>query len=160
MEAYKINFVTRTLIVTSAFEKAMNNPESVEYRLYVQLQQDIPGLKVSRRTHKSPIKYHTKDGNTFRCNQYKSLTYENMEHFMKALPKSDELMKVYSYIRYDAGLVQTSCYTAVRRWFVAQFPNFRDNPLFYYNYDYEVITNVEPIIKGVHEESKKCKIAS
>lgn len=153
MENYKINPVSKTLIISTAFEKAMSNPESEEYRYYVQLQHDIPGLKVSRRTHKSPTKYHTKSGEVFRCNQYKHLTYESIECFINALPKSDELMKVYRFIRYDAGLVQTSCYTAVRRWFEAQFPDFRKNPIFYFNQDFPVIYDIWPIIKEVQEES-------
>lgn len=155
METYKINPVTKTLIVTAAFEKAMNDPTSEEYRLYVQLQHDIPGLKVSRRTHKSPIKYRTKSGEVFRCNQYKYLTYENMERFISSLPKRDELMEVYNYIRYGAGLVQTSCYAAVRRWFEAQFPNIRKNPLYYFNRDFEVIKDIGPIIKMEQEETAK-----
>jgi len=157
MESYKINFVTKTLIVTSAFEKAMNKTESEEYRLFIQLQHDIPGLKVSRRTHKSPTKYHTIDGEVFRCNQFKHLTYENVEGFINALPKRDELMEVYNYIRYDAGLVQTSCYTAVRRWFVAQFPYIRKNPLYYFNQDFDVIVDIEPIIRAIQEESQRKK---
>ena len=148
MENYKINFVSKTLIVTAAFEKAMNNPTSDAYRLYVQLQRDIPGLKVSRRTHKSPSKYHSKSGEVSYCHQYKHLTYENMERFIKALSKRDELMEVYNYIRYGAGLVQTSCYAAVRRWFEAQFPDFRKNPLFYFNQDFKVITAIEPFIRS------------
>ena len=76
-----------------------------------------------------------------------------MERFIKSLPQSDELMKVYRFIRYDAGLVQTSCYTAVRRWFEAQFPDFRKNPIFYFNQDFPVITDIEPFIKEAQEES-------
>lgn len=155
MENYKITPVSKTLIISTAFEKAMNDPATPEYSLYVQLQRDIPGLKVSRRTHKSPTKYRTKSGEVFRCNQYKHLTYENMERFIKALPKCDELMKVYKFIKYDAGLVQTSCYTAVRRWFAAQFPDFRKNPLFYYNQDFPVITDIEPIIKEAQKAAEK-----
>lgn len=155
MENYKINLVSKTLIISAAFEKALNDPTSNEYRLYVQLQQDIPGLKVARRTHKSPIKYHTKKGEIFRCNQYKNLTYENMERFINALPKRDELMEVYNYIRCGAGLVQTSRYTAVRQWFVAQFPDFRDNPLFYFRNDFKVITDIIPIIKLAQEKLKE-----
>ena len=153
MENYKLNPVSKTLIISAAFERAMNNPDSEEYRLYTQLQHDIPHLKISRRTHKSPAEYHTKSGEVFRCNQYKHMTYENMERFIKALPKSDELMKVYRFIRYDAGLVQTSCYTAVRRWFAAQFPDFRKNPIFYFNQDFPVIYDIWPIIKEAQEES-------
>ena len=140
MENYRINPVSKTLTISAAFEKAMSNPESEEYRYYVQLQRDIPGLKVSRRTHKSPTEYHTKSGDVFRCNQYKHLTYENMERFIKALPQSDELIKVY---------------TAVRRWFAAQFPNFRKNPIFYFNQDFPVIYDIWPIIKEVQEKSVK-----
>lgn len=160
MENYKINLVNKTLIVTASFEKAMNDPTSDEYRLYIQLQHDIPGLKVSRRTHKSPSKYHSKSGEVFRCNQYKHLTYENMERFISLLPKRDELMEVYDYIRYGAGLVQTSCYAAVRRWFEAQFPDFRKNPLFYFNQDFKVITDIEPFIKMEQEESESYPVAS
>ena len=152
MEKYKINLVSKTLIVTAAFEKAMNDPKSEEYERYIQLQHDIPGLKVSRRSHKSPTKYRNKSGEVFRCNQYKNLTYENMEGFINTLPKRDELMEVYNYIRYGAGLVQRSCYAAVRRWFEAQFPNFRENPLCYFNSDFVIITDIEPIIKVVQEK--------
>ena len=152
MENYRINLVSKTLIISAAFEKAMNVPTSDEYRFYVQLQHDIPGLKVARRTHKSPTKYHTQNGEIFHCNQYKHLTYENI---INALPKRDELLKVYRYIRDKAGPTQTSPYTAVRRWFVAQFPYFRDNPLFYFNNDYKIITDIESIIQSVQEESAK-----
>jgi len=157
MENYKINPVTKTLIVTSAFEKAMENAESEEYQLYVQLQHDIPGLTVTRRTHKTPSRYRSKSGEVFRCNQFKHLTYENMERFIAALPQHDELMEVYNYIKYDAGLVQISCYTAVRRWFVAQFPDLRKNPLRYFNSDFPVIKDIEPFIKMNQEESEKRK---
>lgn len=160
MENYKINLVTKTLIVTAAFEKAMNDPASEEYGLYIQLQHDIPGLKVSRRTHKSPIKYRTKSGEVFRCNQYKHLTYENMERFINLLPKRDELTEVYNYIRYGAGLVQTSCYAAVRRWFEVQFPDLHKNPLCYFNQDFKVIADIDPIIKIAQTESEVYEKAS
>lgn len=157
---YKINFASKTLIVTAAFEKAMNDPTSPEYALYIQLQRDIPGLKVSRHTHKSPAKYRSKSGEVFRCNQYKNLTYENMERFIKLLPKRDELMEVYNYIRYGAGLVQTSCYAAVRRWFEAQFPDLRKNSLCYFNQGLKVIKDIEPFIKMEQEEAESYPVAS
>lgn len=160
MESYKIDFVSKTLIVTAAFEKAMNGPTSPEYALYIQLRRDIPGLKVARRTHKSPTKYRTKIGKVIHCNQYKNLTYENMERFINSLPKRDKLMEVYNYIRYGAGLVQTSCYAAVRRWFEAQFPDIHKNPLCYFNQDFNVITDIEPFIKMEQEEAESYPAAS
>lgn len=160
MENYKLNPVNKTLTVTAAFEKAMNAPTSEEYKLYIQLQRDIPGLNVSRRTHKSPSKYHSKSGKITRCNQYKNLTYENMENFIKFLPQHDELMEIYNYIRYGAGLVQTSCYTAVRRWFEAQFPDLHKNPLRYFNQDIKVITAIEPFIEVAKKETQIYKEVS
>lgn len=92
MEQHKIDFVKKTLIVSAAFEKAMQDTESAEYRLFTTLQRDIKGLKVSRRTHKTPTKYRTASGEVFRCNPCKRLTYENMERFMNSLQQKDELM--------------------------------------------------------------------
>lgn len=160
MENYKLDPVSKTLVVSAAFAKAMNDPTSEEYKLFVRLQHDIPTLEVSRRTHRSPSKYRSRSGEVFRCNQYKHLTYENMEHFIAALPQNDELMEVYDYIRYGAGLVQTSCYAAVRRWFEAQFPDFRKNPLLYFNHDFKVISDIEPFIKIEQEEAGSYPAAS
>ncbi len=142
MQSYKIDFMSKTLIMTAAFEKALNDTSSDEYKLYIQLQNDIKGLKLSRRTHKTPSKYHTASGEVFHCNQYKHLTYENMERFINALPQRAELMKAYTYIKDCAALPQTSRYTAVRRWFMAQFPDIRKDPLYYLDHDLEIITSM------------------
>lgn len=147
MEQYKIDFMNKTLIVSAAFEKAMQDTESAEYKLFTTLQYDIKGLKVSRRTHKTPTRYHAASGEVFRCNPCKRLTYENMERFMSGLQQKDELMEVYRFIRNYAALPQASRYAAVRRWFSAQFPLLRKNPLIYYNNNFEVITEIKPFIE-------------
>lgn len=153
MQSYKIDFMSKTLIMTAAFEKALNDISSEEYKLYIQLQHDITGLKLSRRTHKTPSKYHTASGEVFRCNQYKHLTYKNMECFIKALPQSAELMKAYTYIKDCAALPQTSRYTAVRRWFMAQFPDIRKDPLAYLNNEsLAIITSFTPFLCHVEEQ--------
>ena len=48
-------------------------------------------------------------------------------------------MKGYNFIKNCGSLPLTSRYTAVRKWFVAQFPEFRKNPLFYLYNKPEVI---------------------
>lgn len=137
---YKMDFASKTLTITKAFADAAAIPESDEYNLLMKFQKDIRGLKIVRKTHKTPTKYKNKvSGETTSRNQFKNLTYENMERFMKALPQREELMTVYTFLRYDAGLVQTSAYKTVRDWFMAQFPKFRSNPLFYINNTVEVI---------------------
>ena len=132
MERYTFNPVAKTLVITAAFAKAMQDINSEEYALYTQLMADIPDLEVIRKTHKTPSKYQSKStGETFKCNQFKNLKYENMERFMAALPDNEVYFAEYSFLRYSAACVQTNRYALVRDWFIAQFPEFRRNPLFY-----------------------------
>ena len=137
---YKMDFASKTLTLSKAFADAATNPESEEYNIILRFQQDIPNLKIVRKTHKTPTRYKNKvSGEITVRNQFKNLTYKNMERFMNALPKSEEYLKVYNFLRYDAGLVQTSVYKTVRDWFMAQFPKFRSNPLFYIKNEVKVI---------------------
>ena len=135
MENYKFDFTTKTLTITKAFaDKAEKYPESDENKTILRFQADFPDMSIRLRTHKTPTKYHTKGGEVYNCNQYKNLSYDKMERFMYALPEGeskDKVIEAYNYLRYSAGLVQTSTYKAVREWFVAQFPEYRKDPLFY-----------------------------
>ena len=131
MEKFKFDVVSQTLTVTAKFAEKMNDPESGEYKLVVQFQSDFPNLKIAKRTHKSATSYTTKSGDKFNCNQFKNLTYDRMEKFIKALPKSESYLREYEFVKDFASAIQTNGYTVVRKWFVAQFPEFRKNPLFY-----------------------------
>ena len=126
---YKLDLATQTLTITSAFAEAANNPENKEYKLIQQFKHDFPKLKIERKTHASPKK----------PNKYKKLTYERMEKFMCALPNSGEkYMEEYRNIR-AVALLCDSPYSIVRRWFEAQFPYYKTNPLFYVDNDVKVI---------------------
>ena len=144
MERYTFNPVAKTLVITAAFAKAMQNIESKEYTLYTQLMADIPGLTVIRKTHKTPSKYQSKStGETFKCNQFKNLTYKNMETFIMGLPAAEAYMNEYLFLKNYAAEVQTNGYTIIRRWFVAQFPDFRKNPLAYLTNQPAVVSAAE-----------------
>lgn len=148
MEKYKFDFTTKTLTITKAFADNAENPASKEYKLLKRFQQDFPDITIVRRTHRTPKKYHAKSGEVYNCNQYKNLSYDKMERFMDALPEGeskDKVIEAYNYLRYSAGLVQTSTYKAVREWFVAQFPEYRKDPLFYL-YNEVVIIDLKPIL--------------
>ena len=45
-------------------------------------------------------------------------------------------------------------YTAVRKWFVAQFPEFRKNPLFYLYNEVKVV-NIVPFIQEAQERAEE-----
>ena len=131
MEKFKFDVVSQTLTITAKFNEQMANPESAEYKLVMQLRTDFPNLTIARKTHKTPSHYTTKSGEKFNCNQFKNLTYDRMEKFISALPQNEEYMREYTFVKEFGSLVQTNAYTLVRKWFVAQFPEFRKNPLFY-----------------------------
>ena len=132
MERYKFDAASRTLTITAGYAKKMQDMESAEFKHYNAMMQAIPGLVVVNRSHRSPSKCTSKStGETFMCNQFKNLTYANMERFMDALPHGNVYRKEYDFLKDYASRIQTNGYKLVRMWFVAQFPEFRKNPLFY-----------------------------
>ena len=140
MEKYKFDVVSQTLTVTANFADKMNDPSSDEYKLVVQFQSDFPNLTIAKRTHKSPRKCTSKaTGEKFNCNQFKNLTCDRMEKFIAALPNNEAYKREFDFVRYTASSIQTNGYKQVREWFVAQFPEFRKNPLFYLNNAPEVV---------------------
>ena len=151
------DFSTKTMTITKAFAEAAVNPKSTEYQLLKQFQQDFPDLKIVRKTHRTPAKYHAKSGEVYNCNQYKNLSYENMERFINALPEGESKTKVidaYTFLRYGAGEVQTNAYKTVREWFVQQFPLYRKNPLFYLE------NEVKPIDLKQFQSEKESAVAA
>lgn len=98
-QAYKVDFTTRTVTITAEFEKAMSNPEAAEYKIIRQLCADFPGMRIVKRTHRTPTHYTSKNGEKSACNPYKNLTYEKMERFMDALPNGAEYRKQYDFLK-------------------------------------------------------------
>ena len=133
MEKFKFDVVSQTLTITAKFNEKMADRESDEYKLVMGFRDDFPNLTIARKTHKTPSHYTTKSGEKFNCNQFKNLTYDRMENFISALPQNEEYMREYTFVKKFASSVQTNAYALVRKWFMAQFPEFRKNPLFYLN---------------------------
>ena len=158
MNTYKVDFVANTITITAAFAKAMNDPTSAEYKIIAQIRKDFPEMEIIRKTHKTPSKYQTKTGEKFNCNQFKNLTYKNMETFIMGLPAAEAYMEEYLFLKNYAAEVQTNGYTIIRRWFVAQFPHFRKNPLFYLYNDVDIIdftTILQEVQKEAEENTQK-----
>ena len=155
MKGYTLSLSAKTLTITKAFEDAVSKGEGEAYDLYTKFMRDIPGLTVVRKTHATPAKYTSKStGETFRCNQFKNLRYENMEGFINGLPNSKDYLPAYNFLKNCGGLPQTSRYTAVRKWFVAQFPEFRKKPLFYLYNEVDVI-DIAPFIQEAQERAEE-----
>ena len=73
MEYYKIDFVKNTFTISKAFEDKMQDFSSEEFKFYKKLIDEVPGIEVLRRTHKTPTKYVNKNNEKFYCNQFKNL---------------------------------------------------------------------------------------
>ena len=131
MEKFVFDVVSQTLTITAKFAKMMNDTTSDEYKLVQRFRKDFPNLTIAKKTHKSATSYTTKSGEKFNCNQFKNLTYDRMEKFIAALPKNEGYLREYLFVKNYASFIQHNGYTLVRKWFVAQFPEFRKNPLFY-----------------------------
>ena len=146
-KAYVIDYVNDTITVNSSFYEKMQDPSSEEYKLIKCIRADYPEMRIVNRTHKTPSKYTSKStGETFNCNQFKNLTYKNMEGFINGLPNGADYLTAYNFLKNCGGLPLTSRYTAVRKWFVAQFPEFRKNPLFYL-YNGVKVVDIAPFIE-------------
>lgn len=131
MEKFSFDVVSQTLTITAKFDKMMNDTKSDEYKLVQRFRKDFPNLTIAKKTHKSATSYTTKSGEKLNCNQFKNLTYDRMEKFISALPKNEGYLREYLFVKNFASAIQHNGYALVRKWFVAQFPEFRKNPLFY-----------------------------
>ena len=130
---YKFDFASRTLTITKKFADAAENPNSDEYKLIKQFQSDIPNLIIKHRTHKTPSAYHNSNGVKTKHNQFKGLSVERMEKFINALPNNEKFITPFNFLKAQAS------YSVLAQWFMAQFPGYRKNPLFYLTNDVEVI---------------------
>ena len=70
-----------------------------------------------------------------------------MEGFINGLSNSEDYLTPYNFLKNCGSLPQTSRYKVVRQWFVAQFPEFRKNPLFYLYNEVKVV-DFRPILEA------------
>lgn len=116
MKNYTMNFATKTLTVTKDFATKAMLPNSEESTLLLHLQNICPDLKITYKSHKTTAK-----------NPRKGLTFEKMEKYIRLYDNSDELLLAFSTVKAIAD-VQANKYDYVYKWFIAQFPNYKELP--------------------------------
>ena len=116
MTGYKMNFATKTLTITKAFAAKAILPNTEEANLILNLRSMLPDMKISYKTH---------SGN--RPNPYKGLTYHNMEMYINCHANAKELNATFLKIR-EISAIQPSPHNYVCRWFLLQFPNYKEIP--------------------------------
>lgn len=119
MMNYKIDFVNNTLTMSKSFEDALNNPNSQEYKLFLQLRADFPSLTIIRKTRRASKK----------ARPNKNLTYKHMEQYMSVFKNADELLAQFDAVK-RCSLGQSNPYMYVLDWFKKQFPKYKELPDF------------------------------
>lgn len=116
---YKVDFVNNTFTMTKAFEEALNNPASEEYKLFQQLRADFPGLTIIRKTRRTPKK----------ARPTKNLTYKHMEQYMSVFKNADDLLIQFKVVQ-ECSKQQPSPYKYVLDWFKKEFNTYKEQPNF------------------------------
>lgn len=119
MKSYIFDFASKTLTITKEFAEKALDPTSDEYAILTQFQRDFRGMRIVRKTHRSPKK----------ANPAKGLTYANMERYIKAYENAAELLEAFQKVK-ELAASQTSSYLFVKDWFVQQFPDYKKMPKF------------------------------
>ena len=124
MNAYSVNHMTRSIILTRDFAKKACIADTDEYKLLIKLRTDNPGYDIIQRT------ITKKEG------KRKPPSYAQMMKYISCVENSDFYMGRFEAIRAEAAS-KNGRYNRVLRWFRQTFPNFYDMPE--YNSDNEII---------------------
>ena len=124
MNAYSVNHMTRSIILTRDFAKKACIADTDEYKLLIKLRTDNPGYDIIKRT------IAKKEG------KRKPPSYKQMKKYISCVENSDYYMARFEAMREEAASKNGS-YARVLKWFRQTFPNFYVMPE--YNSDNEII---------------------
>ena len=124
MNAYSVNHVTRSIILTRDFAKKACIADTDEYKLLIKLRTDNPGYDIIQRT------ITKKEG------KRKPPSYKQMIKYITCVENSDFYMARFEAVREEAASKNGS-YARILKWFRQTFPNFYSMPE--YNSDNEII---------------------
>lgn len=124
MNAYSVNHMTRSIILTHKFAKAASIPGTDEYKIFLSLRRDNPEYEVLQRT------IAKKEG------KRKPPSYKQMIKYITCVENSDFYMARFEAVREEAASKNGS-YARILKWFRQTFPNFYSMPE--YNSDNEII---------------------
>ena len=95
---YKVNFTTKTLTITKAFEEDLMNGDANAMAVVTRFQSMFPDLTIVRKTHRSPKA----------TNPDKGLTYERMERYISLHENSGELLEMFQKVKAIASTQKNS----------------------------------------------------
>ena len=120
MNTYKINHADNTITLSKAFNEKAGKVNTPEYNDLKTLRADFPNYTFKLRTIKR---------NTNKVS-YRNLTYGNMKEYIAQLEgeQSDNL-RIFDKVL-NTSKAQPSPYVFVKKWFLDNYPNYRDSSIF------------------------------
>ena len=116
-ETFKINHENNTIEMTKQFAKASGVFGSDAYKMLLEAKNELPTYTVVVK--ETPKSRKPRDN-------YKGLTYDYMERYIKDKPNHEDILKEFNELRgisteYEAIMKKTS-YLKVKKWFLTTFP--------------------------------------
>ena len=114
-----IDHENKKIRLPKAFAKASGKYGSEEYKLLMKMKKDVPNYElIVETTRKQPR------------DNYKGLTYDYMERYIKTKENNEELMNEFYELRgigtgYDE-IIRKASYVQVKKWFLAKFPEINE----------------------------------
>ena len=113
----KINYTSMTIEMTKAESKAAGKVGTEAFKEMLSLMQQFPNYKIQVIARAS----------TKKSCEYKGLTYEYMEKYIKAHDEDQSIMKEYQMLRgltseAQDALADSCTYQEIKNWFLGKFP--------------------------------------
>lgn len=116
MANYKMNFATKTLTITKAFATMAMKPNTEEANTLAHLKSLFPDLKIAYKTCCSTGSH-----------PFKGMTYNKMERYIRLHENAGDLLIAFSTVK-EIGRTQPNAHNYVCKWFLEQFPDYREIP--------------------------------
>lgn len=113
---FTYNFVNKTIVGTKSAINRANKGLSPEYDMLCKMLADHPDFTVVEKqiNHKADKK------------KYNGLTLPRMKEYIETQPKSEERLREFAAIQKVAA-AKGAKYPLTKKWFLATFPEFKEN---------------------------------
>ena len=119
MKAISVDYRSRVITLSSAFERKAFTPGTTEYAQLMEVRHEFPDFRLDTRQFKTNTKQ----------DRYKGLTYDYMRNFIKNVEgeKAPAVLKgLESMIDISRGHSTCKRYPLVKKWFLNRYPAFAE----------------------------------
>ena len=111
---YKFDIFTNTLTITDSFAKKAASYNSPEYNIMTKLRADNPDLQIVKAEKRKA---------------HKAISFKEMENYISLCDNKENRLKEFKTVQALAK-IQPSPYQYVKTWFLNNYANYSEQPLF------------------------------